>query len=67
MIKGSNFFVINLPKNLVTILGTERFEFVRRVEIEQGFINVEQVRRNVSLVVTNEQIVVMMKIERFRK
>ena len=46
MIKGSNFVVVNLPEDLVTEFGTERFQFICGIEIQQEFVDVMKVGRN---------------------
>ena len=59
MIKGSDFIVVNLPKDVVAKLGAEGFEFVERVAVEQGFIDVDKLFGQVMrFVVEGRQVVI---------
>lgn len=41
-IELSNFFIVNLPENLIAKFSAEGFEFVEGVEVEQGFVDVDE-------------------------
>ena len=47
LIEGRNFFVVDLQKNIVAVLSAKVFKLTEGVKIEQSFIDVEQVSRNV--------------------
>ena len=46
VVERNNFVVVNLPKNVIAELGTKVFQFVSRIEVEQGFVNVLKLCRD---------------------
>ena len=63
LVEGNNFIVVNLPEDMVAVFGAERFEFVKRVEIEQGFVDVDKVVWQVMrMVERRQQVIIAAKI-----